>query len=353
MNNAPTPWLQKVIEGIRSPDPTFAARARARQAELVKPPGSLGRLETLAAQLAAIQAADRPQVRPRAIVVFCADHGVCAEGVSAFPSRITRQHLRNFAGGGAAVAVLADLTGAELVVCDVGVDADVADIPGVRRRKVRRGTRNFAVEPAMTPDETMQALQVGFETISELAERGVRAVAVGEMGIGNTTAAAAVTAALTGQPPEAVTGPGSGLTPEGLARKVAVIRRALVKHAPCADNPLDVLTKVGGLELAAMCGAFLGCAAHGCVAVADGFVSTAAAALAVGCAPVVREYLVFGHRSAEPGHRILLDFVGGTPLLQLDMRLGEAGGAALALLVLDAACRLHGDMATFREAQMD
>ncbi|MCS7079784.1 MAG: nicotinate-nucleotide--dimethylbenzimidazole phosphoribosyltransferase [Chloracidobacterium sp.] len=348
-----TPWLKSLTEGIQPPDQTFAAKARARQVELVKPPGSLGRLETLATQLAAIQRTEQPQVRPRAIVVFCADHGVCAEGVSAFPSRITHQHLRNFIGGRAAVAVLAEMTQSELVVCDVGVDADVSGLPGVRHRKVRRGARNFAVEPALTPAEVEQAVRVGFETISELAERGIRAVAVGEMGIGNTTAAAAVTAALTGQPPEAVTGAGSGLAPEGLARKIAVVRQALEQRQPRAAEPLDILAKVGGLDVAAMCGAYLGCAACGCVAVVDGFVSTAAAALSVACAPVAREYMVFGHRSTEPGHQVLLSFLEATPLLHLDMRLGEASGAALALTILEAACRLHGNMATFREAQME
>ncbi len=348
-----TPWLPSLLAELRPPDQTFAERALARQAELVKPPGSLGRLETLAATLAAVQATDRPQARPRAIVVFCADHGVCAEGVSAFSPRITHQHLWNFVNGGAAIAVLADLTASELVVCDVGVDADVTHIPRIRQCKVRRGTRNFAVEPALTPDEVTQALQVGVETIAELVERDIRAVAIGEMGIGNTTAAAAVTAALTGQPPALVTGSGSGLAPDGLARKIAVVEQALERLRPRADDPLDILVKVGGLELAAMCGAFLACAAHGRVAVADGFVSTAAAALAVVWAPVAREYMVFGHRSVERGHQALLDFVNAEPLLQLDMRLGEATGAALAFGVLDAACQLQGTMATFREAQMD
>ncbi len=347
-----TSRLQSFVERIRPPDPAFADQARARQAQLVKPPGSLGQLEALATRMAAIQATERPQAHPRAIVVFCADHGVCAEGVSAFPSRITHQHLRNFVEGGAAIAVLAKLTQSELVICDVGVDADVSDLPGIRHGKIRRGSRNFASEPAMTAEESAGAIQFGFETVCELAERGVRAIAIGEMGIGNTTAAAAITAALTRQPPEAVTGRGSGLSAAGVARKAGVIRRALERHQPRADDPLDILAKVGGFDLAAMCGAFLGCAAQGCVAVADGFVSTAAAALAIACAPAAREFMTFGHRSSEPGHQFLLSLLEATPILQLDMRLGEASGAALAFSILDAACRLHAGMATFAEARM-
>ncbi|OYT71359.1 MAG: nicotinate-nucleotide--dimethylbenzimidazole phosphoribosyltransferase [Chloracidobacterium sp. CP2_5A] len=347
-----TSRLRSLVERIGPPQQAFADQARARQAQLVKPPGSLGRLEALAAQIAAIQGTDQPQAHPRAIVVFCADHGVCAEGVSAFPPRITHQHLRNFVNGRAAVAVLAEMTQSELVICDVGVDADVSHLASVRHGKVRRGARNFAIEPALTAEEAERAMLFGCDAVDELAERGIRAVAIGEMGIGNTTAAAAVTAALTGKPPEAVTGCGSGLSADGVARKIAVIQGALERHQPRADDPLDILVKVGGLELAAMCGAFLGCAARGCVAVADGFVSTAAAALAVAYAPAAREFIAFGHRSAEPGHQALLDFLEATPLLQLEMRLGEASGAALAFSILDAACRLHAGMATFAEAQM-
>lgn len=348
-----TNWWSTLLESIHPPPGDWAERALARQSNLVKPPGSLGRLETLAAQIAAIQATDAPQSTPRAIVVFCADHGICAEGVNAFPARITHQHLRNFVGGGAAIAVLAKLTGSELIICDVGVDADVTHLPGIRHHKIRRGTRNFAVEPAMTPEECHAALHVGYTTVRELAARGIRAVAIGEMGIGNTTVAAAITAALTGKPPEVVTGRGSGLSPEGVAHKAAVIRRALERHRLAPQNPYDILVKVGGFDLAAMCGAFLGCAAGGLVAVADGYVSTAAAALAIALAPAVREFAVFGHRSAEPGHQVLLDFLQVAPLLQLDLCLGEASGATLAFPILDAACRLHVGMVTFADAQMD
>jgi len=347
-----THWWQSLLENIHPPQPVWAEKAAVRQASLVKPPGSLGRLETLAARIAAIQATETPQSRPRAIVVFCADHGICAEGVNAFPTRITHQHLHNFIGGGAAIAVLARLTGSELVICDVGIDADVLHLPGIRHSKVRRGTRNFAHEPAMTPEECDAALHAGYTTVSELRQRGIRAVAIGEMGIGNTTAAAAVTAALTGKPPELVTGRGSGLSPEGVAHKAAVIRHALERHRLRPDAPYDILVNVGGLDLAAMCGAFLGCAAEGLVAVADGYVSTAAAAVAVALAPAAREFMVFGHRSAEPGHQVLLDSLGVTPLLQLDLCLGEASGAALAFSILDAACSLHVGMVTFAEAQM-
>lgn len=242
-----THWWQSLLENIHPPQPVWAEKAAVRQASLVKPPGSLGRLETLAARIAAIQATETPQSRPRAIVVFfCADHGICAEGVNAFPTRITHQHLHNFIGGGAAIAVLARLTGSELVICDVGIDADVLHLPGIRHSKVRRGTRNFAHEPAMTPEECAAALHAGYTTVSELRQRGIRAVAIGEMGIGNTTAAAAVTAALTGKPPELVTGRGSGLSPEGVAHKADVIRHALERHRLRPDAPYDILVNVGG-----------------------------------------------------------------------------------------------------------
>ncbi|MFQ3580546.1 MAG: nicotinate-nucleotide--dimethylbenzimidazole phosphoribosyltransferase [Chloracidobacterium sp.] len=344
--------LQRFLNAIQPPDQAFAEQALARQAQLVKPPGSLGQLETVAAQMAAIQATPTPQTSPRTIVIFCADHGVCVEGISAFPASITHQHLRNFITGGAAIAILAELTGSQLLICDVGVDADLSDLPGIRHGKVQRGTRNFLVEPAMTTAEAEQAIRFGFETIGELAEQGQRVVAIGEMGIGNTTAAAAVTAALTQRPPEEVTGRGSGLSTTGVTHKVAVIRRALEHHRPNPNDPLDILVKVGGFDLAAMCGAFLGCAASRVAAVADGFVSTAAAALAAALAPMAREFMLFGHRSAEPGHQALLDVLQATPLLQLDMRLGEASGAALTFPILDAACRLHASMATFAEANL-
>ncbi len=348
-----THWWQSLVESIHPPQPVWAERALTRQASLVKPPGSLGRLETLAARMAAIQATETPQSKPRAIVVFCADHGICAEGVNAFPPRITHQHLRNFIGGGAAIAVLAKLTGSELIVCDVGVDADISHLSGIRHSKVRRGTRNFAHEPAMTPEECDAAMHVGYTMVCELQQHGVQVVAIGEMGIGNTTVAAAITAALTGKPPELVTGRGSGLSPEGVTHKAAVIRHALERHRLRPDAPYDILVNVGGFDLAAMCGAFLGCAAGGIVAVADGYVSTAAAAVAIALAPAAREFVVFGHRSAEPGHQVLLDSLEATPLLQLDMCLGEASGAALAFSILDAACSLHVGMVTFAEAQMD
>ncbi|MGQ9896287.1 MAG: nicotinate-nucleotide--dimethylbenzimidazole phosphoribosyltransferase [Acidobacteriota bacterium] len=348
-----TNWWTTLLKSLQPPHPAWMEKALARQASLVKPPGSLGRLETLASQMAAIQATDTPQSTPRAIVVFCADHGICAEGVNAFPPRITHQHMRNFIGGGAAIAVLAKLTGSELIVCDVGVDADVSDLPGIRHNKVRRGTRNFAVEPAMLPEECDAALHAGYMTVRELAERGIRVVAIGEMGIGNTTIAAAITAVLTGSPPELVTGRGSGLSKEGVAHKAAVIQRALERYDFSPHTPYNTLIKIGGFDIAAMCGAFWGCAACGVVAVADGYVSTAAAALAIAMAPAVREFIIFGHRSAEPGHQVLLDWLEVTPLLQLHLCLGEASGAALALSILDAACSLHTAMATFADAQMD
>ncbi len=341
--------LDLLLRTISAPSSEWYDRAAARQHELVKPRGSLGRLETLSIQIAAIQETERPTTSPRAVVVFCADHGICAEGVNAYPADITWMHTFNFLRGGAAVNLLATIADAELTVVDVGVAREFEDAPGLVNRKIRLGTRNFAVEPALTRDEVLQAVAVGVETVETLAEKGVRVIAIGEMGIGNTTPAAAITAVLTGESVAAVTGAGSGLDDAGILKKAGVIARALEQHQPNPSDPLDILEKVGGLEIAAMCGAFLACASKRVVAVADGYISTVAAALAIRLAPAVTEYIVFAHLSGEGGHRVLCDSFGFEPLLDLGLRLGETSGAALALPLLDAACRTLAEMKTFTE----
>jgi nicotinate-nucleotide--dimethylbenzimidazole phosphoribosyltransferase len=322
---------------IAPPDPYFEERARARQRELTKPPGSLGKLEAIAVRLAGIQKKEAPAAFGRRIVVFAADHGVTEEGVSPYPPEVTRQMLRNFAAGGAAINALARAAQAEVKVVDVGVG---------------RGTRNFARERAMTEEECLRALERGREEARLAFEEGVALVGPGEMGIGNTSAASAITAVLTGAPVDEVTGPGTGLDEAGRRRKVEVIRRALDLHALSLspDEPLSVLRSVGGLEIASIAGLCLEAAALRLAIVVDGFIATAAFALAARSSPGVMDYAFFSHLSCEPGHRALLRFLGASPLLDLDLRLGEGTGAALAMPVLGAAVAAHNEMATFGSA---
>lgn len=341
----------RIVAAVQAVDGEWERVAWHRLDSLTKPPRSLGRIEALAAQLAAIQRTERPTSRPAAAVVFAADHGVAARGVSAYPQEVTAQMVRNFAAGGAAVNQLARTAGAELVVYDVGVAAPLDDVGGIRHAKVRPGTRDMAAGPAMTLDETVSALQVGADAVDELASRtGVRAVALGEMGIGNTTAAAALVCALTGVPPSEVVGPGTGLDAEGVARKTAVVEQALAVNRDSLTDPLGALAAVGGLEIAALAGAVIGCARHRAAAVIDGFISTAAALAAARLCPECVGYIIASHRSKERGHAVALASLGVEPLLDLDMRLGEASGAVLALPLLDAACAVIGGMATFSEA---
>lgn len=341
----------RLTSGIESVDTEWERKAWERLDSLTKPPRSLGRIEALAAQLAAVQRADRPVSRPAAAIVFAGDHGVVARGVSAYPQEVTSQMVRNFAAGGAAVNQLARTVGAELVVYDVGVASLLDDVPGIRHAKVRASTRDMASGPAMTIDETVQAVSVGSEAVRSLAASGgVRAVAIGEMGIGNTTAAAALVAALAGAAPADVVGPGTGLDEAGVARKISIVEEALAANRDALGEPLAVLAALGGLEIAAMAGAVIGCARHRVAAVIDGFISTAAALAAVQMCPECSGYVVASHRSKERGHSVALRALGVEPLLDLDMRLGEASGALIALPLLDAACAIIGGMATFADA---
>lgn len=339
-----------ICSTIRPPDEAFGDVAWARLDSLTKPPRSLGRLEELAAQVAIVQREVRPDVSRRAIVVMAGDHGVVAEGVAAYPQEVTVQMVANFAAGGAAVCQLARHAGAELVVVDVGVAGDVSALDGVRHAKVAAGTRNLAVGPAMTREQAAEAVWTGVEVARELATAGVALVGVGEMGIGNTTAAAALTAALTGSTPATVVGPGTGLDSEGVARKADVVARGLGVNSPDPDDQLGVLAALGGLEIAGMTGVVLGCASAGVCVVSDGFISGSAALVGVRMCPAAAGYVFPSHRSAEPGHRIVLEALGLEPVLELDMRLGEGTGAALAIDVIAAACEVMSGMATFAEA---
>jgi nicotinate-nucleotide--dimethylbenzimidazole phosphoribosyltransferase len=325
-------------------------RAAARQLQLTKPPGSLGELEAIANRLAAIQQTLRPEVSRRRIYVVAADHGVVAEGVSAYPREVTAQMVYNFLRGGAAINVLARQGGIEVGVVDAGVDADFGDAPGLIQAKVVRGTANFTRGPAMTRDEAVKSVEVGIDLARTAAAEGVELLGVGEMGIGNTTAASAIAATLTESAPEVVTGHGAGVDDAGLRRKIAAVERALEINRPDRTDALDVLAKVGGAEIGVMAGVALGAAAERIPVVADGFISTSAAALACVFCSNVRDYLFIGHRSQERGHNSLIEFIGHRPLLDLQMRLGEGTGAALAMGVITAAARLLSEMATFAEA---
>jgi len=326
------------------------AAARARQDTLTKPPGSLGRLESLAAQLAAITGQPIPTVARKAVIVMAGDHGVAASGVSAYPSAVTPQMVLNFVRGGAAVNVLARHAGARVVVVDVGVAADFDAHPGLLKRKIALGTQNLILGPAMTRAQAEAALQVGLDTVATEIDQGLDLVATGDMGIGNTTPSAAIVAAITGAPVAQVTGRGTGVDDAGLARKVAAIEQALSVNQPDPADALDVLTKVGGLEIAGLAGVMLGAAARRVPVVVDGFISGAAALIAAGLAPAVTGYLIPAHRSVEIGHRVLLAHLGLEPLFDLDLRLGEGTGAVLAFHLIEAAARLHAEMATFAEA---
>lgn len=338
--------------GIEPADETWRGRARTRLDTLTKPLGSLGRLEDLAAQMVAIRREHLALPLKKAVYVFAADHGITAEGVSAYPSAVTHQMVLNFLSGGAAVNVLARLHGVALHVVDVGVNADFNNIEGLLHHKISNGTRNMLRDAAMTDEELSRALLVGARLADEAAAAGHAVLAVGEMGIGNTTSASAITCAITGCAESLATGRGTGLDDAAHTRKIAIVAAILNKHFAnqTSLDPLEVLRRVGGLEIAAMTGMMLAAARNRVAIVADGFISTAAAAIAVALEPKVGEYLIAGHRSEEPGHLLLLDYLKLTPILNLGMRLGEGSGAVLAMSVLESAIALYAQMATFASA---
>ena len=338
--------LNVILENIQPVDPHWIARARARQLQLTKPPGSLGRLEEVANRLAAIQQTLTPNVDHARIVLFAADHGVCAEGVNPYPQAVTAQMVANFLRGGAAINALARAADVELEIVDAGVATDIPITAGLICRPVARGTANFCAGPAMTEEQAVAALQLGVERSDGTANL----VGIGEMGIANSTAAAAVAAALTGCESSALVGRGTGADEATMARKRSAVERALALHGPHLCGPLDILARVGGFEIGAMAGLCLGAAARRCAVLVDGFIATAAAALAVRFHPAVRDYLIPAHRSTEPGHGPLLEIIGHRPLLELEMRLGEGTGAALAVPVVRAAVAAFNGMATFESA---
>jgi len=331
-------------------DAAAMAAARARQARLTKPAGSLGRLEDLAVQVAGVQRWVVPRLAHRAIVVMAADHGVAAEGVSAYPQAVTAQMVANFLAGGAAINALARQIDARLVVVDVGVAAALPAGDGLWSAPIARGTANLACGPAMTRAQAEAAIAVGIGVVEREAARGLDAVVQGDMGIGNTTAGAALVAALCEHSPRDVVGRGTGIDDAGWARKVAVVERGLACNRADPADPLAVLAALGGFEHAGQVGVTLAAAARHALVVVDGLAAAAAALVAARLCPPVRDYLVAGHASVEPGQRTALAALGLEPLLDLGLRLGEGTGGALALQVVDAALRLHAEMATFAEA---
>jgi nicotinate-nucleotide--dimethylbenzimidazole phosphoribosyltransferase len=346
--------LGEIVGSIEPVSEAWREKARLHLDTLTKPLGSLGRLEDLAAQIVAIRREDFAKPFRKAVYIFAADHGISAEGVSAYPREVTHQMVLNFLAGGAAINVLARLHHVNLSVVDVGVDADF-DIAssGLLDHKVAKGSRNMLHEAAMSDDGLLQAISVGVHLANSAADAGENLIAIGEMGIGNTTSASALTCAITGSSANLVTGRGTGVIPTAHAHKIATVGAIVAKHfgnSSATTSPLEILRCVGGLEIAAMAGMMLGAAARQLTIVIDGFISTAAAAIAVALAPGVRGHLVAGHCSEEPGHAVLLSHLQLEPLLTLNMRLGEGTGAVLAMPMIESAMALYNEMATFASA---
>ena len=353
-----SPLVDQTIAAVGPLDADAVAAAEARQGVLTKPPGSLGRLESLSIQLAGILGQPIPQITGKAVIVVAGDHGVASEGVSAYPAEVTPQMVFNFVAGGAAINALAGNAGASITVIDAGVavDLDLDPQPGLTIAKVGYGAGNIAQGPAMTRDDAIRCLEIGINAANVAAQgdgqadAGANLIAGGDMGIGNTTPSAAITAAITGADVATVTGRGTGVDDAGLEGKIATIRRALEVNQPDGEDGLDVLTKVGGFEIGVLAGVMLGAAARNCAVVVDGFISGAAALIAWRLCPNIAHRYIAAHRSVEPGHNVGLEAMGLTPLLDMDMRLGEGTGAALAMPIIEAAAKTLAEMATFAEA---
>ena len=343
--------FEEIIKEIKPLDEAAMQTARARQNTLTKPPGSLGRLEELSIQLAGITADPFPSVERKAVIVMAADHGVALEGVSAYPAEVTPQMVLNFLRGGAAINLLARQANARVVIVDMGVAVELTD-PGGKliHRKIGFGTANLAKGPAMTLEQARESVQSGIEIAEAEIARGADILATGDMGIGNTTASAAIACVLMDQTPEIMAGRGTGVDDDGLKRKIDAIGRALEMNRPDGKEALDVLAKVGGFEIGGLVGVILASAASRKPVVVDGFISTAAAMLAVSLAPAARDYMIAAHVSQERGHKLMLEWLGLKPLLDLSLRLGEGTGAVLAIHLVEASARILCEMATFGEA---
>ena len=346
---------EKLREKLRAISPLkeeFFALAQARLDSLTKPLGSLGQLEEIARRYVAIVENPRPRIQRKIIFTFAADHGVTAEGVSAYPKEVTPQMVDNILGQGAGVNVLARHAGARVIVVDIGVDHDFSPRDGLTIRKVARGTANIARGPAMTRNQALQALLVGVEMADQAKEQNVDLVGTGDMGIGNTTPSSAILACLTQLPVSQVTHRGTGIDDSTLHHKIKVIEQAISLNRPDPQDPLDILSKIGGLEIAGIAGLIIGCAAQRIPVVVDGFISTAGAMIAVELNPLIKEYIFASHQSVEIGHRFMWEHIGQKPILNLALRLGEGTGSALAMSIIEAAVRVLNEMATFHEAKV-
>ena len=338
--------LKQTLDAIRPVDRTVMAAAQREIDYCLKPPGSLGKLETMARQIAGITGQVHNAIRKKAIVVMMADNGVYTEGVAMYPQDITRIGAEFVTTGRMGVNFLARQAGADIIAVDIGIQVDV-DLPGVINRKVRYGTANFLTEPAMTREEAIQAIEAGIEVTMDAIDRGYDLIGTGEIGIGNTTASSAVLFAFTGAPIDRVVGRGAGLTDEAFARKKAVVEEAVRRHRPDPDDPLDVLAKVGGLDIAGRVGTYLACAARRVPVVTDGLISNVAALAAMRCKPEAVQYMIPSHISFEPGAKLLKEITGLEPMLDMDMRLGEGTGCALVFTIIEAALRMIEEMGTF------
>lgn len=342
--------LEEILGRIKHVDQGLVEKAQARLDTLTKPKDSLGRLEEFARRMVAITGDMRPKMDRKIIFTFAGDHGVADEGVSAFPREVTRQMVLNFLNGGAGINVLARHAGAEVVVVDIGVDYDFPeDAKGLVRSKVLRGTGNIRRGPAMTRDEAVRCLETGINIATEYARPGT-IFGTGEMGIANTTPSSALIAAFSGAMVEDVTGKGTGIDDHALTNKIEVIKDALRLNRPDPKDPIDVLAKVGGAEIAGIAGLILGAAAMKVPVVVDGFISTAGALVAYELKPEVRDYMFAAHKSVEKGHRVMLERMNLRPFVDLDLRLGEGTGAALAISLVEAGVRIYNEMATFGDA---
>lgn len=346
-NDTVIEWLTRPTA---RPDASARQGAESRQSQLTKPPGALGRLEAIAVQLAALQGTGQPCVDRVHITIFAGDHGVAAEGVSAFPQAVTAEMVKNFARGGAAICVAARNLGATLEVINLGTAFETGLLNNVKDCRLGPGTANFTLAPAMDAHQLSRALEVGRNAAEQAHLYNAQLFIGGEMGIGNTTAASALACALLDAAPELLAGPGTGLDSHGVTRKVEIIRRALVCHHPHHDNSLEALRRLGGFEIAALTGSYIACAQIGLPVLVDGFISSVAALAATRLCSGAGDWFLYSHTSAEPGHRAVLEGLNATPLLDLGMRLGEGSGAAVAVPLLRMACALHNEMATFAEA---
>lgn len=344
--------LTETVRKITEPDAKIMALAQLRLDNLTKPLGSLGRLEELAKQISGITGKENPELLKKVIFTLAADHGVTEEGVSAFPKEVTAQMVYNFLKGGAGINVLSRHVGAKVIVVDIGVAEDLKADPKLIIKKINYGTKNMANGAAMTRDEAVKAVETGIELVNEELSNGIDILGTGEMGIGNTTAASAITACFTATAVEEVVGRGTGLDDQGLKNKIEVIKKSLSVNKPDPQDPLDVLSKVGGFEIAGLAGIILAASAHKIPVVIDGFISASAALVAFKLEPKTKGYMIAAHNSVERGHRIILEHIGLKPLMDLDLRLGEGTGGALGIGLADASVKILTQMTTFKSAKV-